>query len=245
MPFIKTQLEIRELSRRLTDILVSLSALVILAPFLVLISFAIIVLNGTPALFRQRRVGKNGQPFNIVKFRTMRESAEPQAVTAAGDARVTKLGKYLRRLKLDELPQFINVLRGEMSLIGPRPEMPQFVDPQDTLWQEVLQVRPGITDVATLCFRNEEQILGSARNKEHVYRRDILPAKLNLNRRYLVSRTWRTDSTLLWLTLKYSVFPNAVDYREIAQSFNIPESELRIACTARRFSDEPEEMVST
>jgi lipopolysaccharide/colanic/teichoic acid biosynthesis glycosyltransferase len=243
MFLIKTGLELRDLSRRLMDIVVSLSAVAILAPFLILISFLIMISNGPPVLFRQRRVGKNGKPFNILKFRTMNESGDQPAVTAAGDARVTKLGKYLRGLKLDELPQFINVLKGEMSLIGPRPEIPRFVDPQDMLWQEILQVRPGITDVATLCFRNEEQILGCARNKEYVYRRDILPTKLRLNRRYLVSRTWRTDGTLLWLTLKYSVFRNAVDYRKIAHSFNIPESELRIACTTR-FSDGQEEMVS-
>lgn len=236
-------LSTRVFSRRLTDIVLSLCALIALAPFLVLISLLILILNGPPVFFRQKRVGKNGRPFNIMKFRTMEEGGDQQGVTAAGDARVTMLGKYLRGLKLDELPQFMNVLRGEMSLIGPRPEIPRFVDPQNALWQEILQVRPGITDVATLCFRNEEQILGGVGDKEHVYRCAVLPAKLTLNRRYLASRTWTTDAMLLWLTVKYSVFPNAVDYREIAQSVHIPEAELRMASTAG-YSDGQKEIVS-
>jgi len=168
----------------------------------------IALMDGLPILFRQTRVGKDAQPFLILKFRTMRSGASGGSITAAGDSRVTQIGRWLRKLKLDELPQFFNVLRGDMSLIGPRPEVPDYVRFEDPLWQEVLSTRPGITDLASLAFRDEEQLLGPVPDADRYYRAEILPAKLRLNLLYLRSRSLLTDLRLLWLTAVYSLLPS-------------------------------------
>ncbi len=215
----------RQRSRRLVDIAVSVGVLAALAPVFAILALLIWIFDGRPVLFRQWRVGQHGELFRILKFRTM-SGGSGGAVTGAGDPRVTRLGRHLRRLKIDELPQFLNVLKGEMSLIGPRPEVPKFVDLQNESWRNVLQVKPGITYLATLCFRNEEEILAGAGNIESVYRRDVLPVKLRLNARYLAQRNWRTDLLLLWLTVCYSLFPKAFDQRRIAGFAGIPQRDL-------------------
>lgn len=183
-------------------------ALTLLAPILLGIAIVIALMDGLPILFRQTRVGKDAQPFLILKFRTMRSGASGGSITAAGDSRVTQIGRWLRKLKLDELPQFFNVLRGDMSLIGPRPEVPDYVRFEDPLWQEVLSTRPGITDLASLAFRDEEQLLGPVPDADRYYRAEILPAKLRLNLLYLRSRSLLTDLRLLWLTAVYSLLPS-------------------------------------
>ena len=183
-------------------------ALTLLAPILLGIAIVIALMDGLPILFRQTRVGKDAQPFLILKFRTMRSGASGGSITAAGDSRVTQIGRWLRKLKLDELPQFFNVLRGDMSLIGPRPEVPDYVRFEDPLWQEVLSTRPGITDLASLTFRDEEQLLGPVPVADRYYRAEILPAKLRLNLLYLRSRSLLTDLRLLWLTAVYSLLPS-------------------------------------
>lgn len=206
------------LLRRTADLAAALAALLLLAPVLMALSLVVLA-EGRPVLFRQRRIGKNGSPFFILKFRTMRsESGRGPAITAAHDARVTSAGRWLRRFKLDELPQFFNVLRGEMSLIGPRPEVPDYVDPCDPLWRAVLRSRPGITDLATLAFRDEEELLGPAADPDAEYRSVILPAKLRLNVCYQQSRTWARDLKLLWLTARYSFFPRGYDRNRILRS---------------------------
>jgi lipopolysaccharide/colanic/teichoic acid biosynthesis glycosyltransferase len=141
------------------------------------------------------------------------------AVTAAGDARITPLGAALRKYKLDELPQLFNVLRGEMSLVGPRPEVPEYVRFEAPIWQSVLQVRPGITDLASLMYRDEEALLYGAPDASAFYRQDVLPAKLALNLMYLSRRTLRRDIWLILLTIRYSLFPKAFDPGLIQRTF--------------------------
>ena len=201
--------------RRTVDVAAATLATVVLLPVLIVIGALITLIDGRPIFFRQTRVGRRGRPFLILKFRTMQSGAAGADITAAGDCRVTRLGGWLRKLKLDELPQFLNVVRGEMSLIGPRPEVPEYVQLEDPLWQAVLNARPGITDVASLVFRDEEQLLGPVRDADRYYRAVILPAKLRLNVLYLRSRTFLTDIHLLWLTGVYSFVPCTFSRRRV------------------------------
>lgn len=196
---------------RLFDVGCALTGLLLSSPVFVLALVAVWIDDGRPCFFRQERVGWKGRSFKILKFRTMRSGASGPAITGAGDRRVTCVGAILRKFKLDELPQFINVLKGDMSMVGPRPEVPEFVEPGDRLWDEVLSVRPGITDLATLLYRNEEQLLDSAGRPELDYRHTILPAKLALNIEYMRSRTLYRDIRLLMLTAWYSLLPGRFD----------------------------------
>jgi len=148
-------------------------------------------------------------------------AAKGSLITAAGDSRVTRLGALLRQSKLDELPQLINVLCGEMSLVGPRPEVPEYVQIDAPLWQAVLQVRPGITDVASLLYRDEERLLGVSRNPNELYRDRVLPAKLLLNLAYLRSRSFGRDLRLILLTIRHSLFPKQFDPDLVKRSFGI------------------------
>jgi lipopolysaccharide/colanic/teichoic acid biosynthesis glycosyltransferase len=177
------------------------------------------VRDGSPILFSQMRVGRYGIYFRIWKFRTMRTGAKGCPITAAGDQRVTRTGAWLRRFKLDELPQLFNVLRGDMSLLGPRPEAPEYVNGDSPVWQAVLQVRPGITDLATLLYRNEEELLGASGDADRFYREAVLPAKLRLNLAYLRTRSFRQDIRLLWLTLRYSLSPKRFDPSRVRRAF--------------------------
>jgi len=158
-------------------------------------------------LFVHKRVGQHGREFELLKFRTMRIDTAGPSITAGGDPRVTSVGRILRKFKLDELPQLWNVVRGEMAFIGPRPEVPEFVDLADPVWQEVLSVKPGITDLASLVFRNEEEILSSAGDPVRYYREVVLPEKLRLNLLYQRERNWWTDLKLIALSLRYSLIP--------------------------------------
>ena len=198
-------------SRRTFDMLAAAAGLLFLSPILLLVAVLIWCRDGRPILFSQTRIGRNGRPFRIWKFRTMRPSSSGAAITASGDSRVTSLGAILRRYKLDELPQLFNVLKGDMSLVGPRPEVPEYVQLEAPIWQAVLQVRPGVTDLATLMYRNEEELLGSAADPHTFYRQSVLPQKLVLNLGYLCSRSIRRDLTLLALTVRYSLFPRQFD----------------------------------
>ncbi len=176
--------------------------LVVLAPVLALIAAAIVLEAGFPVLFRQTRVGRGGRPFRLVKFRSMRMDVAGTRITAGRDPRVTRVGAWLRRRKIDELPQLWNVLRGDLSLVGPRPEIPPFVDTQDPVWRAVLEVRPGITDPASLQFRHEEELLSGAADAERYYREAILPPKLALNLEYIRTRTFWGDLKLIARTLR-------------------------------------------
>jgi lipopolysaccharide/colanic/teichoic acid biosynthesis glycosyltransferase len=192
--------------RRALDLLLSASALLVLAPMMALIGLMVGFTSPGGALFRQVRVGREGAEFEILKFRSMRTGMAGSAITAGGDPRVTRVGRALRTTKLDELPQLVNVLRGEMSLVGPRPELPRFV----ALWpgdvrREVLSVRPGLTDPASIRFRREEELLAASDDPERTYVEELMPAKLALYVDYVRSRSLVGDLRLLAETLRTTV----------------------------------------
>lgn len=179
----------------------ALVGLILAAPILAITSLVIVFTSPGPVLFRQKRVGRGGKEFVMYKLRSMRQNNSGPLYTAMGDVRVTPVGRVLRKLKLDELPELWNVVRGEMSLLGPRPELPRFVDLENWLWQLIVQVRPGITDPVTLRLRNEEQLLGAVEgDRERFYREELQPYKLIGYLEYLESRNWRSDLRLLWDT---------------------------------------------
>ncbi len=191
--------------KRVFDVLASGMALVLIAPILLAIGLAIKLDSRGPAFFRQERVGRFGRTFRIHKFRSMAVDAPvrgPQ-LTVGNDARVTRVGGFLRRHKLDELPQLIDVFVGSMSIVGPRPEVPRYValySPEDR--NLVLSVRPGITDRASVEFKDESEILGQAHDPEAAYRTDILPRKLAYYRAYVRERSFGGDLAIIYATLK-------------------------------------------
>jgi len=191
-----------DFAKRLFDIAASLAGLIVLSPVMAAIGFAILVDSGSPVLFSQDRVGRGGRIFRIHKFRSMRPAAGPQ-ITAGGDPRITRVGAFLRRAKLDELPQLWNILIGEMSFVGPRPEVPDMFAryPVDAR-ERIVSVRPGITDLATLEFRNEEALLAAAADPERVYLDQIVPRKIALYLEYIDRRSFGLDMSILWRTLK-------------------------------------------
>jgi lipopolysaccharide/colanic/teichoic acid biosynthesis glycosyltransferase len=205
---------------RLFDVVCAAAGLILLAPALGFLAVLILCDDGPPVFFRQVRIGRSGRRFSMWKLRTMRAGSRGGAITAAGDSRVTRAGVVLRRFKLDELPQLINVLKGDMSLVGPRPEVPEYVQLEVPIWQAVLQVRPGITDLASLVYRDEEQVLGASVDPEAMYRNQVLPAKLLLNLAYLRSRSFRQDLKLILLTIRYSFLPQKVDPDLLCRTFS-------------------------
>lgn len=191
----------RALGKRLFDAVCAAAGLVLLAPLLLVAAVWVKLDSPGPVLFRQTRVGRFGVPFTIHKFRTMR--VEPgAAITVGADPRITRAGQVLRQTKLDELPQLWDVLRGAMSLVGPRPELPHYVAlyPAD-LRDRVLAVRPGITDPASLAFSHEAELLAAAADPEREYREVILPAKLKLSADYAARASLATDLRLILATL--------------------------------------------
>jgi len=179
------------------------------SPLLALSAGAVLVTSGRPAFYRQTRVGRGGKPFTLVKLRTMRASTGGPQITRGGDDRVTSVGRVLRRTKLDELPELWNVLRGDMSFVGPRPEVERFVQPDDPQWQEILRVRPGLTDPVTLSLRDEERVLaGIEGDPEAYYRKTLQPLKLAGYVEYLRRRTWKTDLVVIWDTLRAIAVPS-------------------------------------
>ena len=196
---------------RIFDAACAAAGLLLLAPVLAALALLILYDDGAPVFYSQMRIGRRGRPFRIWKFRTMRAGSQGRAITAEGDARVTRVGAALRRLKLDELPQLFNVLKGDMSLVGPRPEVPEYVQLEAPVWQAVLQVRPGVTDLASLLYRDEERLLGTATDPHTLYRETVLPAKLMLNLGYLRYRSFATDLRLILMTIHYSLFPDRFD----------------------------------
>jgi lipopolysaccharide/colanic/teichoic acid biosynthesis glycosyltransferase len=176
--------------------------LVLFAPVVAIAGLLIWASSRGPIFFRQERVGRFGKPFLIYKLRTMRNASNGALVTARGDGRITPVGRVLRKTKLDELPQLWNVLRGDMSLVGPRPEVPRYVNLDDARWREALSVRPGITDPVTLELKDEESMLaGVAGDREQFYREELQPAKLRGYAEYVRSRSWMTDIEVLYRTV--------------------------------------------
>ena len=183
-------------TRRSMDFLVALAALTAFLPIMGIVALLVRLGSEGPVLFRQRRMGRHGREFTLYKFRSMRlEGESGSKITVAGDSRITPVGTFLRRYKLDELPQFWNVLRGDMSLVGPRPKLPR----HEAL---CLACRPGITGMATLAFRNEEELLSGIPEDylEIFYERFIKPAKARLDLEYMQSATLSSDMTVLWRT---------------------------------------------
>ena len=186
----------------LFDRLFALLGLVILSPVLLVVAFLIrFKMPDGPVLFRQVRIGKDGKPFSLVKFRTMAGSQEGETVTVAGDPRITPLGARLRRLKLDELPELWNVLVGDMSFVGPRPDVPGYADALSGDDREILQLRPGITGPATLKYRNEEEFLATVEDPVRFNDEVIFPDKVRINRYYLHHRSFWMDLRILWATV--------------------------------------------
>ena len=196
--------------KRGLDLAVSSIALTISAPLLLIVGVAIRLTSPGPLLFRQERVGRGGHSFRIWKFRTMIEGAPDQGpdITASGDTRVTRLGLWLRRSKLDELPQLVNVWLGDMSLVGPRPEVPRYVEGYSAEDRLVLAVRPGITDLASIAFRDEEAVLAQFPDRERAYIELLLPRKLALGRDYVQQQSFLVDLALLLRTVDVVLRPH-------------------------------------
>ena len=191
------------LIKRFIDISLALAALILLLPVLTAISIAVFLSTGLPVFFIQERVGKNWKPFKIIKFRTMIKNADKigLGITSNSDSRITPVGKILRKTKLDELPQLINVLKGDMSLIGPRPELLKYINHFKEDYSFILNIRPGITDYASMQFKNEEAIINSSDN-ESFYLKEILPSKITLYKKYIREMGLYTDFKILFYTLK-------------------------------------------
>ncbi len=191
--------------KRTVDIVASALGIIILSPVFAVIGVAILVESPGPVFFRQVRIGRYGRPFRIWKFRSMRAGAEVAGpgVTVRGDLRITPLGGHLRRAKLDELPQLINVFLGDMSLVGPRPEIPGFVEGYSEEQRAVLQTRPGITDPASLRFSDEEALLARARDAADYYQRVVIPEKVALNIAYQRDATILSDLGVVWRTVTH------------------------------------------
>ncbi|CAH8286070.1 lipopolysaccharide/colanic/teichoic acid biosynthesis glycosyltransferase [Mariniflexile fucanivorans] len=191
------------IAKRCFDIVFSIVGLLLLAPFLILISILIKLDSKGPVLFIQGRVGKNNTDFNIYKFRTMRVQSETGGLLTLGnhDSRITKIGYFLRRYKIDEFPQLINILKGDMSFVGPRPELRHYVNFYSEDDMKIFLVRPGITGLASLKYRNEVELLKAAENPEEFFIKTIIPDKLKFNKEYIKRRSFLFDLKLIFITI--------------------------------------------
>ncbi len=189
--------------KRLFDIVCSLLGIIVLSPFFVILWFAVKLESKGPSFFTQTRVGKKNNDFKLYKFRSMYLDAEARGQLTVGmrDPRITKVGYWLRKYKLDELPQLLNVLIGDMSLVGPRPEVRKYVKMYTSEQMKVLDVRPGITDYASILFINENELLANAKNPEEYYIEFIMPKKLEMNLEYINSKQRFKDITLIIKTV--------------------------------------------
>ncbi len=198
------------MAKRLFDIVFSLAALLLVSPILVGATIWVALDSRGPIFFRQVRVGRGNREFRIYKFRTMRTDAErtgPQ-ITVGADARVTRSGDFLRKYKIDELPQFLNVVLGDMSVVGPRPEVPRYVALYPQPMRElVLSVRPGITDLASIEYRDENRVLAGSADPEATYVGQVMPAKLALCEKYVRTRSFVGDLVIIVRTLKAAASP--------------------------------------
>ena len=191
------------MTKRLFDIVTASLGLLVLSPLLVLVAVLVKLTSPGPVLFRQERIGRGFRPFLICKFRTMAADAPRQGgqITFGRDSRITRVGHVLRKMKIDELPQLINVLKGEMSLVGPRPEVPEYVDLFRQDYEEILQARPGITDLASIEYREEAAILGRAEDPRKEYVERVLPDKIRLAKQYVRQSSFSGDLVLIMKTV--------------------------------------------
>ena len=189
---------------RFFDILFSFLGLVILSPLFVIIWLIIILTSKGGGFYKQIRVGKGGEDFPLYKFRSMRKDADKGSLITVGgrDPRITKIGYFIRKFKIDELPQLFNVLKGDMSLVGPRPEVRKYVDLYTDEQKKVLSVQPGITDYASIEYVDENEILGKAENPDEVYVNQIMPDKIKLNMKYIENQSVKEYFKIIFLTIK-------------------------------------------
>ncbi|HQY21027.1 MAG TPA: sugar transferase [Ignavibacteria bacterium] len=190
--------------KRLFDIIFSLIGLVFLAPFLILITIIIKADSKGPVFYIQKRVGKGNKDFRLFKFRSMRIDSDISGLLTVGnkDPRITSSGYYLRKYKLDEIPQLYNVLKGEMSFVGPRPEVRKYVELYNEYQMKVLEVKPGITDLASIKYRNENELLADSDDPEGLYTNEIMPDKIEINLEYISDRSLLKDIRIIIKTLK-------------------------------------------
>lgn len=197
--------------KRALDILAALAGLLVLAPLFAAVALVIKLDSPGPVFFKQQRMGRGFRPFWIYKFRTMREGGEgASALTIGADARITRVGRFLRRSKIDELPQLFNILKGDMTIVGPRPEVPRYVEAFHREYEEILTVRPGLTDLASLKYRDEAALLGRSADAEEEYLRNILPDKIRLGKEYIRRSSISFDLNLIVKTLHRVIFSGSV-----------------------------------
>lgn len=191
------------MSKRLFDIIFAVIGLILLLPILLLIAILIKLDSKGPVLFVQGRVGKNNIDFNIYKFRTMTIQSDKKGLLTLGnkDSRITKIGYFLRRYKIDEFPQLINIIKGDMSFVGPRPELRYYVNFYKEEDMQIFKVRPGITGLASLKYRNEVELLKSAKDPEKFFIETIIPDKLSFNKAYIKKQSFLFDLKLIGLTI--------------------------------------------
>lgn len=191
--------------KRVFDFIFSFIGLILLSPIFLIISLLIALSSKGGVFYKQTRVGKDNIDFKVYKFRSMIVDADKKGLLSIGkdgrDPRITKIGYILRKYKLDELPQLINVLKGDMSLVGPRPEVRKYVDLYDNKQKEILKVKPGITDIASITFRNENDLLSQNPNPEDYYIQEIMPKKISLSLEYVKTRTLIKDIKLIFKTI--------------------------------------------
>lgn len=189
-------------TKRIFDFIASLLALIILFPFLFIISLFILLDSKGGIFYRQIRIGKNQREFGLLKFRSMRPNSDKASqITIGNDNRITKIGHFLRKYKLDEIPQLLNILGGDMSIVGPRPEVPKYVKMYSTEQLKVLFVKPGLTDYASIEYLDEQKLLGASDDPEKTYIEEVMPAKLKLNLKYINDRTFFLDIKLIFRTI--------------------------------------------
>lgn len=189
--------------KRVFDIVFSLFGIIVLLPFFLIISLFIVLDSKGGIFYFQTRVGKDNVDFKLFKFRTMKTDADKKGLLTVGskDSRITKIGYFLRKYKIDELPQLINVLNGTMSFVGPRPEVRKYVDLYNKEQQQILQVQPGITDFASLEYFNENDLLAKSDNPEKTYIEEVMPAKIELNKKYIANPSLGTDISIILKTI--------------------------------------------
>jgi len=190
--------------KRAFDLFLSLLILTLFFPFGLIISLLILFSSPGGIFYRQERIGKNGIAFNLYKFRSMRIDADQLGSLTVGmkDPRITSIGIFIRKYKLDEFPQFINVLKGDMSIVGPRPEVGEFVALYSDAQKKVLEVKPGITDYASIEYFNENELLASSDNPKKTYVEKIMPDKIKINQKYLANPTLAHDLKIIFLTIR-------------------------------------------
>jgi lipopolysaccharide/colanic/teichoic acid biosynthesis glycosyltransferase len=188
--------------KRIFDILLSLIVLIILMPVFLILALVIIIDSPGGPFYKQERIGKDGEPFLLLKFRSMHPFADKRGKLTVGtrDPRITRMGRFIRKFKLDEFPQLINVIKGEMSIVGPRPEVAKYVDVYTSEQKKVLTVRPGLTDYASLKYFDENELLAKAEDPQKEYIEVIMPAKLKLNLEYIEKKSLTTDLKIIFKT---------------------------------------------